>query len=165
MIKNVEFGLHVQGLDARRRRRAAMEQLEIMGLRDHADAYPHALSGGMRQRVALARVLALQPAVLLLDEPFSALDIPTRERLQDELLSLWRARQNTVIYVTHSPEEAAYLADRVLVFSSGGRTRPREEHVSLARPRDRASMDLIAQEARLRALLRSTMHPVTSENT
>ncbi len=164
VLQNVEFGLRMQGVDARRLRQAAMTQLEGMGLRDHADAYPHALSGGMRQRVALARILVMEPSVLLLDEPFSALDIPTRERLQDELLNMWQVRRCTVVYVTHSPEEAAYLADRVLVISSDSRTRPHEEHVPLARPRDRASMDLVALESRLRVLLRTTANPFPKES-
>jgi NitT/TauT family transport system ATP-binding protein len=107
-----------------------------MGLTDAIDAYPHELSGGMRQRVALARSLVIDPEVLLMDEPLASLDELTREDLRDELLRLWEGRSRSVVYVTHDIEEAVLLADRVIVI---GGTRPArirgEVRVSLARPR------------------------------
>lgn len=162
--KNIEFGLRLQGFSATQRRALALAQLQIMGLRDQAEAYPYTLSGGMRQRVALARTLALDPAVLLLDEPFSALDVGIREHLQDELLGLWQARGWTVVYVTHSPEEAAYLADRILVFSADPKTAPQSIQVALPRPRQRCNPELLTLEGQLRTLLRAPFATKDKEN-
>jgi NitT/TauT family transport system ATP-binding protein len=162
---NVEFGLRRRGLRGAAARRAALAEIARMGLAAHAEAYPHALSGGMRQRAAIARVLALSPSVLLLDEPFSALDIPTRERLQDELAAIWAATGATVLYVTHSVEEAALLGDRVLVLAPCGKGIFREVPLALPRPRRRLAGDVLAVEARLRELMRASLatDPVTKE--
>ena len=119
---NVAFGLSVGGMDKSERVRRASAALHLVGLDGFAEAYPHALSGGMRQRVALARVLVLEPRALLMDEPFGALDANSRERLQDELLALWQRHRRTVLFVTHNVEEAAYLADRVVVTDDNPRT-------------------------------------------
>jgi NitT/TauT family transport system ATP-binding protein len=151
---NVEFGLRRAGLRGKALGEAAMDALALMGLADRAGLFPHALSGGMRQRVALARVLALRPPVLLLDEPFSALDAPTRERLQDELLALWAGRRCTILSVTHSVEEAVHLGQRILVLAPGGRGAPHEVPVDLPHPRPRLGPDSLALEAGLRDLLR-----------
>lgn len=154
---NVEFGLRRAGVRGPELHATVLDHLARMGLADHAARYPHVLSGGMRQRVALARVLALAPSVLLLDEPFSALDLPTRERLQDELLSVWADRSCTVVYVTHSVEEAAYLGERILLFPPCGQGRPYEVPVALPHPRQRLGPDTLALEAHLRGLLRQTL--------
>jgi NitT/TauT family transport system ATP-binding protein len=117
-LANVTFGLEQQGLSRRERNERARENLALVGLEGFEDRYPHELSGGMKQRVAIARSLAYQPGILLMDEPFAALDAQTREQLQDELLRIWRATDTTVVFITHGIEEAVYLGQRVAVLSS-----------------------------------------------
>ena len=117
-LANVTFGLEQQGLGRRERVARAREHLALVGLAGFEDRYPHELSGGMKQRVAIARSLAYQPGILLMDEPFAALDAQTREQLQDELLRIWRATGTTVVFITHGIEEAVYLGQRVAVLSS-----------------------------------------------
>jgi NitT/TauT family transport system ATP-binding protein len=117
-LANVTFGLEQQGLGRRERVERAREQLALVGLEGFEDRYPHELSGGMKQRVAIARSLAYRPGILLMDEPFAALDAQTREQLQDELLRIWRATDTTVVFITHGIEEAVYLGQRVAVLSS-----------------------------------------------
>jgi ABC-type nitrate/sulfonate/bicarbonate transport system ATPase subunit len=116
--RNVEFGPRMAGLGAAERRAIAEEQLALVGLTDVADRATYELSGGMQQRAAIARALASQPRVLLMDEPFSALDALTRERLQDELIAIWRATGVTILFVTHSVDEAVYLSSRIVVLSA-----------------------------------------------
>jgi NitT/TauT family transport system ATP-binding protein len=144
---NVGFGLEAQGIRSRRgdvsrsewRKRSAdrtQAAIELVGLKDFAGHYPHELSGGMRQRANLARALAIGPKVLLMDEPFSALDAQTREIMQAELLRVWRQERATVIFITHQIDEAVYLSDRVAVMSSRpGQIREMVD-VDLPRPRD-----------------------------
>ena len=144
VLKNVAFGLEQQGKPDKTCTEEALHHLELVGMADHARAYPHTLSGGMKQRVAIARVLALAPDVLLMDEPFSALDANTRERLQDELLRLWQRFGQTVVYVTHSVEEAAFLADRVIVMGPSPRNIRADKPIGLPRPRTRYSHDMEA---------------------
>ncbi|MDQ4078397.1 MAG: ABC transporter ATP-binding protein [Chloroflexota bacterium] len=115
---NVEYGLRVRGASVKRRERVVDQMLRMVGLTKFAEAYPYQLSGGMRQRVALARALANDPTVLLMDEPFGALDEQNRVLLQDELLRIWDDTDKTVLFVTHSIDEAIALADRVLVMSA-----------------------------------------------
>jgi NitT/TauT family transport system ATP-binding protein len=117
VLGNVELGLEIQGIPEQKRKKIACEYLDRVGLADRAKAYPHQLSGGMQQRVAIARTLALKPKVVLMDEPFGALDAQTREEMQQMLLTLWEAEQNTILFITHDIGEALLLADRVLVFS------------------------------------------------
>ncbi|HEY8369830.1 MAG TPA: ABC transporter ATP-binding protein [Thermodesulfobacteriota bacterium] len=114
---NVEFGPKMRGVPAAERRRIAAEYLEMVRLADFADKPPYTLSGGMQQRVAIARVLANDSRILLMDEPFGALDALTREHLQDELLKIWKATRKTVFLITHSVEEAVYLATTIIVMS------------------------------------------------
>lgn len=142
VLKNVAFGLEQQGKKSRACTETAMHYLELVGMAAHADSYPHTLSGGMKQRVAIARVLALEPDVLLMDEPFSALDANTRERLQKELLRLWGMFKPTVFYVTHSVEEAAFLADRVIVMGPAPQSIHADKHIELAHPRERFSPEM-----------------------
>jgi NitT/TauT family transport system ATP-binding protein len=115
--------------------------IDIVGLRKFADAYPHQLSGGMKQRVAIARVLANDAELVLMDEPFGALDALTRERLQEELLDIWQRTGLTVIFVTHSIEEAIYLSDRVVVMTPSPGKIESDNRVELARPRDVSAPD------------------------
>jgi len=115
---NVEFGPLLQSRPAAERKRTVDRYLDLVGLRAHADKFPVQLSGGMKQRVAIARALANEPAVILMDEPFGALDAQTRETLQDELSRIQRVEHKTILFVTHSIREAVYLADRVVVMTS-----------------------------------------------
>ncbi len=116
-LGNVEFGLEMKGVAKAERERTALAQLALVKLEKFAHSYPHHLSGGMQQRVAIARALAYNPAVLLMDEPFAALDAMTRDAMQRLLAEVWRETRKTVVYVTHNVAEAVYLADRVLVMT------------------------------------------------
>ncbi|OGA12742.1 MAG: nitrate ABC transporter ATP-binding protein [Betaproteobacteria bacterium RIFCSPLOWO2_12_FULL_63_13] len=132
---NVAWGLEAQGVARARIDEVVLEQLDMTGLRDFAHHYPAELSGGMKQRVALARVLAFDPKVLLMDEPFGALDAQTREAMQDELMRLWERTHKTIVFVTHDIEEAVYLGDRVVVLTARpGRIREVVQ-IDLPRPR------------------------------
>ncbi|MEU5242315.1 ABC transporter ATP-binding protein [Streptomyces lydicus] len=117
-LGNVEFGLEATGVPRRERAARAREYLDLVGLSGFENRHPHELSGGMRQRVAIARSLAYDPDVLLMDEPFAALDAQTRELLQDELLRIWQRTGKTVVFITHGIEEAVYLGQRVAVMTS-----------------------------------------------
>jgi len=152
--ENVAFPLQLAGVERGARRRRALELLELVGLGGFAQAYPHQLSGGMRQRVAIARALARDPSVLLLDEPFSALDALTRERFNLALLDLWQRTGTTIVLVTHSIPEAVFLADRVLVLSPRPATIVADVRVSLPRPRAIEAMDGAAF-SRTAALIRA----------
>jgi ABC-type nitrate/sulfonate/bicarbonate transport system ATPase subunit len=133
---NVEFGLQMRGIDAAKRRDVARRYLSMVGLTSFAHHYPHALSGGMRQRVGIARALAVDPTILLMDEPFGSLDAQTRELMGGELLRIWDQERKTVIFVTHSIEEAVYLGDRVIVLTARPAKVKREIRIDLPRPRD-----------------------------
>lgn len=135
VIDNVAFPLQLLGVAPDRRRDRARELLGIVGMEGFDDAYPHQLSGGMRQRAAIARALALEPAILLLDEPFSALDALTRERFDTELVSLWQRVGATVVLVTHSIAESVFLADEVVVLSPRPARVVGRVQVALPRPR------------------------------
>jgi NitT/TauT family transport system ATP-binding protein len=117
-LANVAFGLETKGVPKRERLERAREVLDLVGLAAFADRYPHQLSGGMKQRVAIARSLAYEPEVLLMDEPYAALDAQTREALQDQLLDIWRRTGTTIVFITHGIDEAVYLGQRVAVMTS-----------------------------------------------
>jgi len=136
---NIGFGPTSQGWPKSKVRETTDRFIEMVGLQRFADAYPHQLSGGMRQRVAIARVLANEAEVVLMDEPFGALDAMTRERLQEELLEIWRATKLTVVFVTHAVEEAILLADRVVVMTPGPGRIESDNALRLPRPRDLTS--------------------------
>lgn len=136
-LKNVEFGLEIKGLGKEERERIAKESMELVGLEDFSHSYPYQLSGGMQQRLGLARALANDPEILLMDEPFGALDAQTRNSMQGELLRIWEETEKTIIFVTHSVDEAIYLGDRILVLSPRPTSIKREIGVGMDRPRDR----------------------------
>jgi ABC-type nitrate/sulfonate/bicarbonate transport system ATPase subunit len=155
--QNVQYGPKLRGLRGAALRANTRRYLELVQLGDFADRYPNQLSGGMRQRVAIARALANDPDILLMDEPFGALDALTRESLQTELVKIWEKERRTCVFVTHSLAEAVYLADRVVVMA----TRPgRVEQVldnTLPRPRDRASDEFFSVYRTIDAVLRGVM--------
>ncbi len=135
VIQNVEFGL-VGRMDAKKRKEIAKTLLHLVHLGKFEKAYPHQLSGGMKSRVAIARALALNPSILLMDEPFAALDAQTRDLLHEEIQEIWSTTKQTIIFVTHNVREAVRLADRVLVFTSRPGKIKREIRIDQARPRD-----------------------------
>jgi len=140
-LDNVTAGLEFHGIAKDNAVPKAREWLTRVGLAGFEDRYPHQLSGGMRKRVALAQMLILDPEILLMDEPFSALDIQTRQLMENELLELWSADRKSVLFITHDLEEAISLSDRVIVLSAGPETHPIGEFaIDLARPRDVAEI-------------------------
>jgi NitT/TauT family transport system ATP-binding protein len=152
-LGNVSFGLEMKGLPKAEREAIAREQLRLVKLENFAAAYPHHLSGGMQQRVAIARALAYDPAVLLMDEPFAALDALTRDDMQRLLAEVWRTTRKTVIYVTHNVSEAVYLADRVVVMTAHPGRVKTELAIALARPRDPLSVEFLDHQKELLRLL------------
>src|SRR5581483_10988064 len=148
-LGNVAFGLEMKGIGRQEREDIAREQLKLVKLEKFADSYPHHLSGGMQQRVAIARALAYNPAVLLMDEPFAALDALTRDDMQRLLADVWRETRKTVIYVTHNVAEAVYLADRVIVMTPHPGRVKSEVTISLARPRDPLSVAFLDYQKQL----------------
>ena len=141
--RNIEFGLEMKGIAKEERAEIALRFLRLVNLEKFARSYPHELSGGMQQRVAIARALAYNPAVLLMDEPFAALDALTREEMQRFLVDVWRETKKTVVYVTHNVAEAVYLADRVIVFSPHPGTVKAQVKITLPRPRDTLSVEFL----------------------
>lgn len=135
VIDNVILGLELQGVNLREARKKAEQYIALVGLAGFEQHYPHELSGGMQQRVNLARALIVDPEILLMDEPFASLDAQTREIMQAELLKMWRQTRKTVIFVTHQIEEAIYLSDRVVVFSARPAKIREIVKVNLSRPR------------------------------
>jgi NitT/TauT family transport system ATP-binding protein len=154
--KNVMFGLEVNGRGKHESEQQARQWLQLIGLEKFADAYPHQLSGGMKQRVAIVRALANQPPILLMDEPFGALDAQTRCRMQAHLLEIWRKIDITIVFITHDLDEAIFLADRILVLSAHpGEVRELIE-VPVPRPRNVTQLispAFLATKARLEELI------------
>src|SRR5512146_1632509 len=142
-LGNVSFGLEMKGVPKDEREKIAREQLRLVKLEKFTGAFPHHLSGGMQQRVAIARALAYNPSVLLMDEPFAALDALTRDDMQRLLADVWHATRKTVIYVTHNVAEAVYLADRVVVMSPHPGTVKKIMKIDLPRPRDPLSVEFL----------------------
>lgn len=157
-LENVAFGLEMKGVDKATREEKAKEYLSLVKLDGFIHSYPHHLSGGMQQRVAIARALAYDPEVLLMDEPFAALDAMTRENMQIQLAEIWAKTKKTIIYVTHNVAEAVYLADKVVVMSPHP-GQIREIVVNdLARPRDALSPEFVDIQRHLTSLLMASHH-------
>ncbi|NLM29676.1 MAG: ABC transporter ATP-binding protein [Methanomicrobiales archaeon] len=156
VIDNVAFGLEMKGVGKEERQKTADHYIDMVGLSQFRNAYPFELSGGMRQRVAIARALANDPDVLLMDEPFGALDAQTRNRMQKELLSLWAETKQTIVFVTHSVDEAVYLADRIVVLSQRPGTVQEVIPVHWSRPRDRTSAEFAEVRRRVLNMINET---------
>ncbi len=161
-LGNVTFGLEMKGIAKAEREEIARRQLKLVKLEKFVQSYPHHLSGGMQQRVAIARALAYNPSVLLMDEPFAALDALTRDEMQRLLADVWRETRKTVVYVTHNVAEAVYLADRVVVMTPHPGTVKTEVRVPLARPRDPLSVEFLGYQKMLLRSLGEGLPPVNS---
>jgi NitT/TauT family transport system ATP-binding protein len=148
-LGNVTFGLEMKGVAKAEREELARRQLALVKLEKFAQSYPHHLSGGMQQRVAIARALAYNPSVLLMDEPFAALDALTRDEMQRLLADVWRETRKTVVYVTHNVAEAVYLADRVLVMTPHPGKVKADVRIELARPRNPLSVEFLEHQKML----------------
>jgi NitT/TauT family transport system ATP-binding protein len=158
VMGNVEFGLEVRGVARAERRKTCRDYIGRVGLAGFEGHYPHQISGGMQQRVALARAFSKQPRILLMDEPFAAVDMQTREMLQDELLRMWTMMKTTVLFVTHSIEEAIYLSDRVIVMGGHPGHIRSDIMTGLARPRVAEEIKASARFAELQAICRRALH-------
>ena len=143
VLDNVGLGLELRGVKKTEREVHAQKFLELVGLRGFEHSFPHELSGGMRQRVAVARALAIDPSILLMDEPFGALDAQTRNRMQHELLDIWEKTKKTVLFVTHSVDEAVFLADRIVVLTRRPGTVREIITIPQERPRIRTSEEFV----------------------
>ncbi len=150
---NISFGLEMKGIKATERARVVRDYVKFVGLAGFEGRYPHQLSGGMRQRVSIARALAVDPQVLLMDEPFAALDAQNRSLMQKEMVHIWERARKTCILVTHSIEEAITLSDRILVMTRRPGTIKADIRVDLPRPRPEDSSEVIALRRRIRELI------------
>jgi len=150
VLGNVAFGLEQRKMSGADRRERAMEMIELVGLGEVAESYPKELSGGMKQRVGIARALAVDPEILLMDEPFGSVDAQTKQRLHGELLDIWRETGKTVLFVTHDVDEAVTLADRVVVLTGSPGSVHEVVDIDLDRPRTRTDEAFAEYEARLR---------------
>lgn len=157
-MENILVGLQYRGVPSDEAHRQASDWLVRVGLSGAGDRYPHQLSGGMRKRVALAQTLILNPKIILMDEPFSALDVQTRHLMENELLDLWSADRKSVLFITHDLEEAIALSDRVIVLSAGPGTHQIAEFpIDLPRPRDVAEVRLVPRYSELLQLIWSAL--------
>lgn len=154
--KNIEFGLEFKGVPKEERKSIIKEKLDLVHLSGEGGKYPHELSGGMKQRVAIARELARDPKILLMDEPFGAVDAQTRNMLQDELLEIWRETRKEILFITHNVDEAVYLADRILILSSTPAQIKKSYDIDLKRPRDRTDSKFVEKR---REILHETLAP------
>jgi NitT/TauT family transport system ATP-binding protein len=147
--QNVDFHLEVRGIQRKKRKSIVEKYLNLVGLAKFQDYYPKSLSGGMKQRLALARVLAYQPKIILMDEPFVALDAQTRNSLQEQLLGLWAREKKTILFITHNFDEAVFMADRIVIFTARPAQVREIIHVNLLRPRKRTSPEVCTYRDRL----------------
>jgi NitT/TauT family transport system ATP-binding protein len=157
VLANVEFGLEIEGVPREERQAVARQYLELVGLNGFEKYYPHQISGGMQQRVGIARALSKKPDILLMDEPFGAVDAQTREQLQEELLKIWTKTKNTVIFVTHSIDESIYLSDRVIIMQARPGRIKEDVKIDLPRPRWEGDVKADPRFAELRARIRESL--------
>jgi len=153
---NVEYGLKIAGVPKEERRRRAQKYIDLVGLQGFEKSFPVQLSGGMKQRVGIARAYCNEPKVMLMDEPFGALDAQTRYMMQEELQRIWEAEKRTVIFVTNNIEEALYLADRILVLTNCPASVKKEYRIDLPRPRNLVSPDFLRLRKEITAVLGSS---------
>lgn len=154
---NVEYGLKMAGIKKEERQKRAQKYIELVGLQGFEKSFPIQLSGGMRQRVGIARAYCNEPKVMLMDEPFGALDAQTRYLMQEELQRIWEAEKRTVIFVTNNIEEALYLADRILVLTNCPATVKKEYVIDLPRPRNLVSPEFLALRKEITGIMDSTL--------
>ncbi len=154
---NVEYGLKMAGVKKEERQKRAQNYINLVGLQGFEKSYPVQLSGGMRQRVGIARAYCNEPKVMLMDEPFGALDAQTRYLMQEELQRIWEAEKRTVIFVTNNIEEALYLADRILVLTNCPATVKKEYIIGLPRPRNLVSPEFLALRKEITGIMDSTL--------
>jgi len=159
VVDNIKFGLEARGVEESEGLKIAQRYVDLVGLSKFEQAYPHELSEGMKQKVAIARALATNPPVLLLDEPFAFLDAQTRNLMQEEFLQTWEREKKTVIFVSHNVDEATYLADRVLILTARpGRVKAVEE-IGIGRPRSRTSQSFVKKREEVLKLVQEEVKP------
>ena len=149
VMENVELGLKFKGMPKEERREICQKYIDLVGLQKFENSYPHELSGGMKQRVGIARAYAMSPELLIMDEPFGALDAQTRYAMQNEILRIWEKEKRTVLFVTNNLEEACYLGDRIVLLSKGPAVVKEEYKVDLPRPRDMISKEFMDLRIRI----------------
>ena len=155
-MQNVEYGLKIKGVNKKERQKHAQKYIDLVGLNGFEKSFPVQLSGGMKQRVGIARAYCNEPEVMLMDEPFGALDAQTRYMMQEELQRIWSSEKRTVIFVTNNIEEAIYLADRISVLTNCPATVKKEYRIDLPRPRDLVSEEFLALRKEITGILDSS---------
>lgn len=161
--ENVEFGLKIEGTPKEERQKRSFEALKMVHLTRFLNAYPHELSGGMRQRAAIARALVMDPKILLMDEPFAALDAQTRQMLMEELQEIWQKTKKTILFVTHNVREATFLSDRVFEISARPGTIKKEYPIRVPRPRLEQDPHLLTLQAKIMGSLKDEIEKVARE--
>ncbi len=160
VLDNVEFGLKIAGVAEKERKERALEAIKTVHLARFVNAYPHQLSGGMKQRAAIARALVINPKILLMDEPFAALDAQTRQMLQEELQAIWEKTKKTILFVTHNVREATFLSDRVFEMTARPGTVKNEYAIPLPRPRREQDHNLLTIQAKIMSSLKDEIEKV-----
>jgi len=163
VLENVEFGLKIAGVSAEVRRARALEAVKMVHLSRFVNAQPHQLSGGMRQRAAIARALVMDPKILLMDEPFAALDAQTRQMLMEELQEIWQKTKKTICFVTHNVREATFLSDRVFEMSARPGTIKKEHPIPFPRPRHEQDPNLLVVQTKIMSSLKDEIEKVAKE--
>jgi ABC-type nitrate/sulfonate/bicarbonate transport system ATPase subunit len=156
-MENVEYGLKMAGVSKKERQEHAQKYIDLVGLQGFEKSYPIQLSGGMKQRVGIARAYCIEPKVMLMDEPFGALDAQTRYLMQEELQRIWQVDKRTVLFVTNNIEEAIYLADRIIVLSNCPAHTKKEYEVDLPRPRNYVSPEFLALRKEITSIMDKTL--------